>query len=137
MLWTTIVSHGRRFGRDFIGKKTFTKLHLKGRICPKRVCDPCVGIAERCTSVKYHFSQPIRLRNIPLNLTRTIQQDEWHLLRKSPKASSLPCVALDMRWMLSSACKLKLSVLCIVKTVLYTWYVKIPKDDGKDACCTL
>ncbi|KAK9966694.1 hypothetical protein ABG768_003791 [Culter alburnus] len=38
------------------------------------------GIAERCTSVKYHFSQPIRLRNIPLNLTRTIQQDEWHLL---------------------------------------------------------
>ncbi|XP_054635701.1 transmembrane protein 178A [Dunckerocampus dactyliophorus] len=38
------------------------------------------GIAERCTAVKYHFSQPIRLRNIPLNLTRTIQQDEWHLL---------------------------------------------------------
>ncbi|XP_039865919.1 transmembrane protein 178A isoform X3 [Simochromis diagramma] len=39
------------------------------------------GIADRCTAVKYHFSQPIRLRNIPLNLTRTIQQDEWHLLR--------------------------------------------------------
>ncbi|KAJ8284998.1 hypothetical protein COCON_G00038480 [Conger conger] len=38
------------------------------------------GIAQRCTTVKYHFSQPIRLRNIPLNLTRTIQQDEWHLL---------------------------------------------------------
>ncbi|XP_066509280.1 transmembrane protein 178A-like [Hoplias malabaricus] len=38
------------------------------------------GIADRCTSVKYHFTQPIRLRNIPLNLTRTIQQDEWHLL---------------------------------------------------------
>ncbi|KAK5925759.1 hypothetical protein CgunFtcFv8_021391 [Champsocephalus gunnari] len=38
------------------------------------------GIAERCTPVKYHFSQPIRLRNIPLNLTRSIQQDEWHLL---------------------------------------------------------
>ncbi|XP_057699070.1 transmembrane protein 178A [Corythoichthys intestinalis] len=38
------------------------------------------GIAERCTAVKYHFSQPIRLRNIPLNLTRSIQQDEWHLL---------------------------------------------------------
>uniref|UniRef100_A0A3Q3DXH4 Transmembrane protein 178A n=1 Tax=Hippocampus comes TaxID=109280 RepID=A0A3Q3DXH4_HIPCM len=34
----------------------------------------------RCTAVKYHFSQPIRLRNIPLNLTRSIQQDEWHLL---------------------------------------------------------
>ncbi|XP_051939932.1 transmembrane protein 178A isoform X2 [Hippocampus zosterae] len=39
------------------------------------------GIADRCTAVKYHFSQPIRLRNIPLNLTRSIQQDEWHLLR--------------------------------------------------------
>ncbi|KAK6489817.1 transmembrane protein 178A-like [Huso huso] len=38
------------------------------------------GIAQQCTSVKYHFSQPIRLRNIPFNLTRTIQQDEWHLL---------------------------------------------------------
>uniref|UniRef100_A0A667WNE6 Transmembrane protein 178A n=2 Tax=Myripristis murdjan TaxID=586833 RepID=A0A667WNE6_9TELE len=38
------------------------------------------GIADRCSAVKYHFSQPIRLRNIPLNLTRTIQQDEWHLL---------------------------------------------------------
>ncbi|KAG7254815.1 LOW QUALITY PROTEIN: hypothetical protein CRUP_008928, partial [Coryphaenoides rupestris] len=39
------------------------------------------GIAERCAAIKYHFSQPIRLRNIPLNLTRTIQRDEWHLLR--------------------------------------------------------
>lgn len=40
------------------------------------------GIAQRCTAVKYHFSQPIRLRNIPFNLTKIIQQDEWHLLRK-------------------------------------------------------
>ncbi|XP_072907630.1 transmembrane protein 178A isoform X2 [Hemitrygon akajei] len=39
------------------------------------------GIAQRCTSVKYHYSQPLRLRNIPFNLTKTIQQDEWHLLR--------------------------------------------------------
>uniref|UniRef100_H3CB66 Transmembrane protein 178A n=1 Tax=Tetraodon nigroviridis TaxID=99883 RepID=H3CB66_TETNG len=38
------------------------------------------GIADRCTAVKYHFSQPVRLRNIPLNLTKSIQQDEWHLL---------------------------------------------------------
>ncbi|KAJ6666996.1 hypothetical protein lerEdw1_018998 [Lerista edwardsae] len=38
------------------------------------------GIAQRCTAVKYHFSPPVRLRNIPFNLTRTIQQDEWHLL---------------------------------------------------------
>uniref|UniRef100_A0A8C3WZ07 Transmembrane protein 178A n=1 Tax=Catagonus wagneri TaxID=51154 RepID=A0A8C3WZ07_9CETA len=38
------------------------------------------GVAQRCTAIKYHFSQPIRLRNIPFNLTKTIQQDEWHLL---------------------------------------------------------
>ncbi|XP_041108119.1 transmembrane protein 178A-like isoform X2 [Polyodon spathula] len=38
------------------------------------------GTAQQCTSVKYHFSQPLRLRNIPFNLTRIIQQDEWHLL---------------------------------------------------------
>ncbi len=94
-----LASYARRFGRDFIGK-IFEKLHLKGSVCPsvrhvKPVCDPCAGIADRCTSVKYHFSQPIRLRNIPLNLTRTIQQDEWHLLRKSSKASSLPSTALE------------------------------------------
>ncbi|KAG7315404.1 hypothetical protein KOW79_021492 [Hemibagrus wyckioides] len=56
------------------------------RKCYFRGVDPDIdrliskGIADRCTAVKYHFSQPIRLRNIPLNLTRTIQQDEWHLL---------------------------------------------------------
>uniref|UniRef100_A0A8D0GGW6 Transmembrane protein 178A n=1 Tax=Sphenodon punctatus TaxID=8508 RepID=A0A8D0GGW6_SPHPU len=38
------------------------------------------GIAQRCTAIKYYFSQPIRLQNIPFNLTKTIQQDEWHLL---------------------------------------------------------
>ncbi|NXE54028.1 T178A protein, partial [Casuarius casuarius] len=38
------------------------------------------GIAQRCTAIKYHFSQPIRLHNVPFNLTKTIQQDEWHLL---------------------------------------------------------
>uniref|UniRef100_A0A8D2LH68 Transmembrane protein 178A n=2 Tax=Varanus komodoensis TaxID=61221 RepID=A0A8D2LH68_VARKO len=38
------------------------------------------GIAQRCTAVKYHFAPPLRLRNIPFNLTKTIQQDEWHLL---------------------------------------------------------
>ncbi|XP_067148964.1 transmembrane protein 178A isoform X1 [Apteryx mantelli] len=38
------------------------------------------SIAQRCTAIKYHFSQPIRLRNVPFNLTKAIQQDEWHLL---------------------------------------------------------
>ncbi|KAK9412145.1 putative transmembrane protein [Crotalus adamanteus] len=40
------------------------------------------GIAQRCTTIKYHFATPIRrLWNIPINLTKIIQQDEWHLLR--------------------------------------------------------
>ncbi|XP_058021049.1 transmembrane protein 178A isoform X1 [Ahaetulla prasina] len=39
------------------------------------------GIAQRCTAIKYHFATPIRrLWNIPINLTKIIQQDEWHLL---------------------------------------------------------
>ncbi|XP_075781920.1 transmembrane protein 178A isoform X1 [Pelodiscus sinensis] len=38
------------------------------------------GIVQRCTAVKYHFSPPTHLRDIPFNLTKTIQQDEWHLL---------------------------------------------------------
>nr|XP_009685239.1 PREDICTED: LOW QUALITY PROTEIN: transmembrane protein 178A [Struthio camelus australis] len=38
------------------------------------------GITQRCTAIKYHFSPPIRLRNVPFNLTKAIQQDEWHLL---------------------------------------------------------
>ncbi|XP_034044647.1 transmembrane protein 178A [Thalassophryne amazonica] len=57
----------------------WSKCYFKGK---DRDIDKLIdrGIADRCTAVKYHFSQPIRLRNIPLNLTRTIQQDEWHLL---------------------------------------------------------
>ncbi|KAM3855358.1 transmembrane protein 178A isoform 1-T1 [Vipera latastei] len=39
------------------------------------------GIAQRCTAIKYHFAIPIRrLWSIPINLTKIIQQDEWHLL---------------------------------------------------------
>uniref|UniRef100_A0A6J0TWI7 Transmembrane protein 178A n=1 Tax=Pogona vitticeps TaxID=103695 RepID=A0A6J0TWI7_9SAUR len=38
------------------------------------------GITQRCTAIKYHFALPLRLRNIPFNLTKAIQQDEWHLL---------------------------------------------------------
>ncbi|XP_061481545.1 transmembrane protein 178A isoform X3 [Rhineura floridana] len=46
-------------------------------------CLPTVlfnSITQRCTAIKYHFAPLMRLRNIPFNLTKTIQQDEWHLL---------------------------------------------------------
>ncbi|XP_078100993.1 transmembrane protein 178A [Sander vitreus] len=68
------------------GRPLFSAHSGLWRKCYFRGLDPDIdklidrGIADRCTAVKYHFSQPIRLRNIPLNLTRTIQQDEWHLL---------------------------------------------------------
>nr|XP_046234044.1 transmembrane protein 178A isoform X2 [Scatophagus argus] len=68
------------------GRPLFSTHSGLWRKCYFKSLDPDIdklidrGIADRCTAVKYHFSQPIRLRNIPLNLTRTIQQDEWHLL---------------------------------------------------------
>ncbi|XP_062271007.1 transmembrane protein 178A [Scomber scombrus] len=68
------------------GRPLFSTHYGLWRKCYFQNLDPDIdklidrGIADRCTPVKYHFSQPIRLRNIPLNLTRTIQQDEWHLL---------------------------------------------------------
>lgn len=48
---------------------------------------PCLhlfpGIIQRCTPVKYHYSSSILPRNLPINITKTIRQDEWHALRKS------------------------------------------------------
>ncbi|KAF3832715.1 hypothetical protein F7725_026380 [Dissostichus mawsoni] len=41
-----------------------------------------------CTAVKYHYSSSILPRNVPINITKTIRQDEWHALRKS---QSLVC----------------------------------------------
>ncbi|XP_029794408.1 transmembrane protein 178A [Suricata suricatta] len=69
-----------------------------------------VGIAQRCTAIKYHFSQPIRLRNIPFNLTKTIQQDEWHLLH--------------LRRITAGFLGMAVAVLlcgCIVATVSFFW----------------
>ncbi|XP_062065300.1 transmembrane protein 178A isoform X3 [Lepus europaeus] len=69
---------------------------------------PC--IAQRCTAIKYHFSQPIRLRNIPFNLTKTIQQDEWHLLH--------------LRRITAGFLGMAVAVLlcgCIVATVSFFW----------------
>uniref|UniRef100_A0A1A8UIC5 Transmembrane protein 178B n=3 Tax=Nothobranchius TaxID=28779 RepID=A0A1A8UIC5_NOTFU len=38
------------------------------------------GIIQRCTPVKYHYSSSILPRNLPVNITKTIRQDEWHAL---------------------------------------------------------
>ncbi|XP_074844528.1 transmembrane protein 178A isoform X2 [Carettochelys insculpta] len=69
------------------------------------------GIVQRCTAIKYHFSPPMRLRNIPFNLTKTIQQDEWHLLP-------------DLRRITAGFLGMAAAVLlcgCIVTAVSFFW----------------
>ncbi|XP_060694678.1 transmembrane protein 178B-like [Hemiscyllium ocellatum] len=38
------------------------------------------GVVQRCIPVKYHYSSSTVPRNLPVNLTLTIRQDEWHAL---------------------------------------------------------
>ncbi|XP_051558892.1 transmembrane protein 178B-like [Myxocyprinus asiaticus] len=38
------------------------------------------GLFQRCTPVKYHYTSSILPRNLPVNITKTIRQDEWHAL---------------------------------------------------------
>ncbi|XP_018618909.1 transmembrane protein 178B [Scleropages formosus] len=38
------------------------------------------GLIQRCTPVKYHYSSSVLPRNLPINITKTIRQDEWHAL---------------------------------------------------------
>ncbi|XP_053576320.1 transmembrane protein 178B [Bombina bombina] len=38
------------------------------------------GIVERCTTVRYHYTSSSLPANLPINVTKTIRQDEWHAL---------------------------------------------------------
>ncbi|NWX12237.1 T178B protein, partial [Aegotheles bennettii] len=38
------------------------------------------GVIQRCTAVKYHYTSSSLPRNLPVNITNTIRQDEWHAL---------------------------------------------------------
>ncbi|XP_061679561.1 transmembrane protein 178B [Syngnathoides biaculeatus] len=38
------------------------------------------GLVARCTPIKYYYSSSALPRNVPINLTKTIKQDEWHAL---------------------------------------------------------
>ncbi|CAH2326016.1 transmembrane 178B-like [Pelobates cultripes] len=38
------------------------------------------GIVERCTPVRYHYTSSSLPPNLPINVTKTIRQDEWHAL---------------------------------------------------------
>lgn len=43
------------------------------------------GLVPRCTPIKYYYSSSVLPRNLPINLTKTIRQDEWHALREFPR----------------------------------------------------
>nr|XP_033784471.1 transmembrane protein 178B isoform X2 [Geotrypetes seraphini] len=51
------------------------------------------GIIERCIPVKYHYTSSSLPRNLPINVTKTIRQDEWHALRTCCIISLCTCVA--------------------------------------------
>ncbi|XP_028814167.1 transmembrane protein 178B [Denticeps clupeoides] len=38
------------------------------------------GLLQRCTPVKYYYTSSAVPQNLPLNITKTIRQDEWHAL---------------------------------------------------------
>ncbi|KAM6070204.1 transmembrane protein 178B-like isoform 2-T2 [Theristicus caerulescens] len=51
------------------------------------------GVIQRCTAVKYHYTSSSLPRNLPINITNTIRQDEWHALRTCCIISLCTCVA--------------------------------------------
>ncbi|XP_077178578.1 transmembrane protein 178B-like isoform X2 [Paroedura picta] len=51
------------------------------------------GVIQRCTAVKYHYTSSSLPRNLPVNITNTIRQDEWHALRTCCIISLCTCVA--------------------------------------------
>lgn len=42
-----------------------------------------LGTIERCSYIKYYYTSSTLVRkDISYNITKTIQQDDWHALRK-------------------------------------------------------
>lgn len=77
------------------------------------------GIIQRCTPVKYHYSSSILPRHLPINITKTIRQDEWHALRKSQNV----CLCL---WNWSDVLSLEsFALICIYfsdfSSSIYKW----------------
>ncbi|KTG33315.1 hypothetical protein cypCar_00001422 [Cyprinus carpio] len=51
------------------------------------------GTVERCSFIKYYYSSPVTRKDISYNITKTIQQDDWHALRTFCIISLCTCVA--------------------------------------------
>uniref|UniRef100_A0A672HMI8 Si:ch211-87j1.4 n=1 Tax=Salarias fasciatus TaxID=181472 RepID=A0A672HMI8_SALFA len=54
------------------------------------------GLVPRCTSIKYYYSSSVLPRNLPINLTKTIRQDEWHALHLKRMTASFIGMAISI-----------------------------------------
>ncbi|KAG7280996.1 hypothetical protein CRUP_016628 [Coryphaenoides rupestris] len=54
------------------------------------------GLVPRCTSIKYYYSSSALPRNLPVNLTKTIRQDEWHALHLQRMTASFIGMAISI-----------------------------------------
>ncbi|XP_030221389.1 transmembrane protein 178B [Gadus morhua] len=54
------------------------------------------GLVPRCTSIKYYYSSSALPRNLPVNLTKTIRQDEWHALHLQRMTASFIGMAVSI-----------------------------------------
>lgn len=87
-------------------------------------CFVQIGLIQRCTPVKYHYTSSILPRNLPVNITKTIRQDEWHALRESD-SRFFTCVRFTkfMPWGLISSLMHK--QLCLWCACLKMIFVKL------------
>ncbi|XP_037624149.1 transmembrane protein 178B [Sebastes umbrosus] len=54
------------------------------------------GLVTRCTPIKYYYSSSVLPRNLPINLTKTIRQDEWHALHLQRMTASFVGMAISI-----------------------------------------
>ncbi|XP_029992874.1 transmembrane protein 178B [Sphaeramia orbicularis] len=54
------------------------------------------GLVPRCTPIKYYYSSSVLPRNLPINLTKTIRQDEWHALHLQRMTASFVGMAISI-----------------------------------------
>ncbi|XP_059391752.1 transmembrane protein 178B-like [Carassius carassius] len=52
------------------------------------------GLLQRCTPLKYYYTSVNIPRNLPVNITKTIRQDEWHALHLQRMTAGFICMAV-------------------------------------------
>ncbi|CAB1331842.1 unnamed protein product [Coregonus sp. 'balchen'] len=54
------------------------------------------GLVQRCTPIKYYYSSLALPRNLNINITKTIRQDEWHALHLQRMTASFIGMAVSI-----------------------------------------